>query len=234
MALLFDKAVRSVVEVVAGKLHISVKEIVSGIGTSHPRSGDTVSSAEASHATAHAAAHHSAASHHSTHHSAGKVVESSVIGVVRIQDDAYLAVLLEVSDDSCALVTPPLIRKLMVIIIVALVRCIMTASGHHITEPAVHHALVDRKVDDGLLITVVNAGKSCLFRLSLNYLHLLHDLCRKVLCSELRVVEEEGLAVDRDLGDGLAVSSDGTVRVHLHARKLLEEVLKHVIVRCLE
>ena len=122
----------------------------------------------------------------------------------------------------------------MVIIIIAFVRCIMTASGHHISEPAVHHALVDRKVDDGLLITVVNAGKSCLLGLSLHNLHLLDDLRRKVLCRELRVIKEEGLAVDRDLVDCLTVRCDGTVRVHLHTRKLLQEVLEHIVVGRLE
>ena len=110
----------------------------------------------------------------------------------------------------------------------------MTATCSYVSEPSVHHSLVDREVDDGLLLSVIDTCESSLLGLSLNDLNLLHDVCREVLCRELRVVEEECLSVDGDLLDGLTVRCDSTVRCHFHSRKLLQEIFEHIVVRSLE
>ena len=63
---------------------------------------------------------------------------------------------------------------------------------------------------------------------------LLDHLRGKVLRGELRIVQEEGLAFDGNLGDSLAVRRDVTAVVHLDARELLEEVDQHVRIGGLE
>ena len=110
----------------------------------------------------------------------------------------------------------------------------MSTTGRKVSEPSVHHSLVHRKVNDGLFVSVIDTGKAGLFRFSLHDLDLLDDLCRKVLRCELRVIKEECLSIDSDLIDGLAVCCDGSVRIHFHARELLQEILQHIIVGCLE
>ena len=69
----------------------------------------------------------------------------------------------------------------MFVVVISFVRHVMTAAGHHVSEPAVHHSLIYREVDDSLLLTVVDSGKSCLVRLSFNHLNLLDHLCGEVL-----------------------------------------------------
>ena len=93
---------------------------------------------------------------------------------------------------------------------------------------------LDGKVDDRLLLAVVDAGEFGLLALLVDDLDLLDELGGDVLGGQLGVVQEEGLAVDGYLGDGLAVGGDGAVLVHLHAGKLLEQVLQHVVVGGLE
>ena len=66
---------------------------------------------------------------------------------------------LEVTYDTACLVTPSFVDELMLVIVISFVRCIMSAAGHCITEPSVHHSLVDREVDDELLLTVVDTGE---------------------------------------------------------------------------
>ena len=110
----------------------------------------------------------------------------------------------------------------------------MTTATLKITEPSVHHSFIYRKVDDVLLLTVVDSGKSSLLRLTLHNLHLLDHLGRKVLCRQLRVIKEECLAIDSDLCDGLSVRCDRSIGVHLHTWKFLEEILEHIVIRCLE
>ena len=87
----------------------------------------------------------------------------------------------------------------------------MTAASHYVSEPAVHHTFIYGEVNNGLFLSVIDTGEPCLLRLPLDYLYLFHDIRRKVLCRKLRVIEEEGLAVDSDLVDSLAVCSHSTV-----------------------
>ena len=110
----------------------------------------------------------------------------------------------------------------------------MSASGHYVSEPSLHHARPHREVDDGLFLTVIDSGEHSLIRLLLHNLHLLDHLCRDVLRSKLRVIQEEGLAVDGDLLDGLSIGCNGSIRLHLDSRKLLEEFLEHIVVGSLE
>ena len=62
-----------------------------------------------------------------------------------------------------------------------------------------------------------------------NDLYLVHYLGRQILEGHLRVVEEEGLAADGDLVDGLAVVFYCAVFRYLHARHPLEQVFQHGI-----
>ena len=119
--------------------------------------------------------------------------------------------ILEVTDDGTGLVTPSFIGKLVLVIIISLIRNVMSATSHEISEPSVHHSFIDREVDDEFLLTVVDSGKYRLVRLLLHNLYLLDHLGRKVLGSKLRIIEEESLAVNGDLGDGLTIRCDRSV-----------------------
>ena len=229
-AFFLHSGIRTVIKVVSGKFHITVKKVERAVETCHPRTGLTISASEATHAAAHSAT----AATHSGHHAAGHVHESAVVSIVGVEDNTYLAVFLKITDHTRALVTPAAVKERGFIIIIARIRNIVTATGHEITEPSVHHALVDREVDDSLLVTVIYTCEYSLIRLLLHHLHLFYHLCRKVLRSKLRVIEEEGLSVDGDLRDCLTIGCDRSVGIDFHARKLLEEVLKHIIVRGLE
>ena len=223
-------SVRTVIEIVSGKFHITVEKIECSIETTHPGTGYTVSASESAHSTAHSAA----TATHSLHHSSCEIIESAVICIVRIQDQTYLAVFLEVADHTGTLVAPSVLEGALAISIISLIWHIVSTTGRKVSEPSVHHSLVHRKVNDGLFVSVIDTGKAGLFRFSLHDLDLLDDLCRKILRCELRVIKEECLSIDRDLIDGLAVCCDGSVRIHFHARELLQEILQHIIVRCLE
>ena len=122
----------------------------------------------------------------------------------------------------------------MLVIVISLVRSIVSAATGEVSEPSVHHALVNRKVDDEFLLTVVNTCELRLLGLALHNLHLLHHLCRKVLRSQLRVIKEECLAVNGDLSNGLAIRRYAAVGIHFYSRKLLEQILEHIIVGSLE
>ena len=110
----------------------------------------------------------------------------------------------------------------------------MAGAGHHIAEQAVHHAFLYAQVDDELFVAVVYAGEFGLLRLLLHDLDLVDDLGGDVFRSELRVVQEEGLAINGYLVDCLAVGGNGTIFGDFDAGKLLEELLQHVVVGGLE
>ena len=110
----------------------------------------------------------------------------------------------------------------------------MTAAGHQVSEPAVKHARPHRQIDHSLFLSVVNSCKQRLVRLLLHDLDLLDKLCRDVLRGKLRVVKEERLSIDHDLGYRLSIGCYGTVRSHFHAGKLLQKFLQHIIIGGLE
>ena len=110
----------------------------------------------------------------------------------------------------------------------------MTHAAGNVAEHAVHHTLLHGEVDDGFVVAVVDAGKFGLLTLLLDDLYLFHQFGGQVAGSQLRVVQEEGLAVDGDLGDGFAVGGDAAVFAHFNAGELLEEVHQHIVVRDLE
>ena len=208
--------------VVSSKFHITVVQVEGSVETAHPRCGDAVSTAPAAHSHT-----HSAASAHALHHTAGHIVESTVVGIVSVENDAYLAVIGKSADHSGTLIAE-------VIHIGTSSGDIMSASGHKVSEPSVHHARLHRKVYHSLFLTVINAGEQCLVGFLLHNLDLVDKLCRDVLRCELRVVKEESLAVDGDLGNRLAIGCNRSVCLNLDSWKLLEKLLEHVIVGCLE
>ena len=220
-ALLYHVPYGTVMHIVSGKLHISVKEVECTVQASHPRCSDTVPTAPAAHSTAHSACTHS------LHHTAGHIVEATVVGVVSVKDDAYLTGLCKSSDHRSTLIAP-------IVHIRTRTRHIVSATGHQVTEPSFHHSRLEREVDHCLLLTIVNTGEKRLIGLFLHHLHLFDKLCRNILGCQLRVIKEKCLAVDGDLGDGLTVGCDRSVSLNLHSRKLLEEFLKHIIVGSLE
>ena len=210
----------TVVEVVGAQVHLVAHEVPVAVYAAHPGGSDAVGvSTPAAHSTAHAAT----AAHHVTHHVAGQVVETAVVGVVGIDDDAYLAGLRELAGHEGTLPAP-------VVNGAFLGGKVVTAAGHGVTKDAVHHALLDSEVDDSFLFTVVDAGELGLLALFLDDLDLFHKLGRDVLGGQLGIVQEEGLAGDGDLGDGFTVGGDGTVLRDLNTRELLQKVHQHIVV----
>ena len=214
------------IHVVGTQLHLVVKEVPVAVDTGVPGSGDAVAATEPAAESA-AAAHHAASSHHAAHHVAHKVREAAVVGVVGTGDDAELGTFREAAHHEVAL-EAPVIHGL----------CaggnVVASAGLQVSEDAVHHAALDAEVDDGLVVTVVNAGELGLLALFLHHLHFLDKLGGDVLGSQLRVVHEEGLAVNHDFVDGFSVGGDIAALVHFHAGKLLQEVFQHVVVGDLE
>ena len=221
-----DVGLRAAVKVVAAEVHLVAEEVPVAVDAAHPASQDAVGAAPAA---AHAAATAHSAAAHGAHHRAGHVVEAAVVGVVAVEDDAYLALVGEPAAHEGALIAP-----------VAVIPGqrgrgdIVSAAGHGVAEHAVHHASLDGQVDDGLLFTVVDAGEFGLLGFLFDDLHFLDQLRRDVLRGELGVVEEEGLAADGDLGDGLAAGGDRAVGIDFNARQFLQQVDEHVVVADLE
>ena len=221
-ALGYDVVVGTVEKVVGSQVHLVVEEGPRTVGAGHVRRGDAVSTAHES-----PAASAASAAAHIAHHAAGEVVEAAVIGIVGIEDYAQLPVFGEVADETGALVAPVVRDSLRS-------GDVVSDASHEIAECAVHHTLLDRKVDDGFFLAVVDAGELSLLALLVHHLDAVDYLGGDILGSELRVVQEESLAADGYLFDSLSVGSDGTVVVHLDAGKLLEEVFQYVVVGGLE
>ena len=99
-AFLIDNPVGPVVKVVSAEIHSVVKEGPGSVETGHPGLGDSVPAAPASLAAAHSAA----TSAHSLHHPAGDIVETTVVGVVGIEDEADIALGCELSYEGTALI----------------------------------------------------------------------------------------------------------------------------------
>ena len=192
---------------------------IAAVEAGHVGAGDAVAApaaALAALATAETAAAHPA------HSGSRHIVEATVVGIVGVADEGELLAFGEVGHHRGRLVTRVVYgaRSLQVV----------AATAHHIAEPAVHHALLDAQVEHRLFFTVVDAGEFGLLGFLLHHADLLDDIGRQVLAGDRRIVEEELLAVDLDLADGLAVGSDGTVGGDLDARKPLEQVFQHVVV----
>ena len=210
-------------EIVGAEVHIAVQQSPGAVRTGHVGGGDAVVASPSALAASHAAA----TAAHVAHHRACEVVESAVVGVVAVQDDAELSLLGEIAKECRSLVTPVGVCRVVG-------GNIPSGSGHDVAEGSLHHSGLDVQVDHLLLFTVVDAGELRLLALLVYDLQLVDYLGRDVLRSQLGIVEEEGLAVDGDLGDGLSVHGDGTILADFYAGKLLEEVLKHVVLGGLE
>ena len=224
VGILLDIGFRPIIEVVAAEVHLVAEEVPVAVDAAHPAREDAVGAAPAA---AHAAATAHSAAAHRTHHVAGEVVETAVVGIVAVEDDADLALVGEAAAHEGTLITP-------VVVAVLVLREVMAGSGHRIAEEAVHHAALDGQVDDGFLLAVVDAGEFGLFGFLLDDLDLLNQLRRNVLGSELRVVEKEGLAADGNLGHRLATGSNGSVGFDFEAGEFLQQVDEHVVVADLE
>ena len=96
-----------------------------------------------------------------------------------------------------------------------------------VAEPPLLHAGLHREVDHGLRVAVIEARKHGQIALLLVGLHLVDDLGRQVFGGRLGVVREELLAVDQYLFDLLSVHRHRALSAHLHARHLLQQILKH-------
>ena len=110
----------------------------------------------------------------------------------------------------------------------------MSPAKGNVAEQSFHHSFLDAEVDDGLLLTIVYSGEFSLLGLLLHHLDLLDDLGREVLGCQLRVIQEESLAVDGDLADGLAVVNYAAIFGDFDSWKLLEKFFQHVVVGGLE
>ena len=220
---LFHRPFGAVVEIVPFQFHLVVEKVEGAVHTAHPGRGDTVSAAESATAPAHAAS----AAAHALHHAAGQIIESPVVGIVPVQDDADLAFVGELARKGGTLETiVPLARIRS--------RHVMTATQHHIPERTLFHARMERQIDDGLLVSVVNPRKLGLLRFLVHHLQLLDGFGGDILGCQLRIVQEEGLSVNGYLADGLAIGGNGTVLPYFNTREFLQEVFQHVVVGSLE
>ena len=165
-----DILVRTVVKIITRKVHISVKQSKGTIDTAHPCGRDTVVATETALSTSHAAA----SATHISHHASGDIVETAVIGIVSIEDDAELALVRKTAYHGGTLITP-------VIHIRSGTRHIVSAAAHDISEPALGHTWTQLEVNDCLLLTIIDTCKHGLIRLLLYHLYFLDDLCRNIL-----------------------------------------------------
>ena len=220
---LFYRPFGAVVEIVPFQFHLVVEKVEGTVHTAHPGRGDTVSAAETAAAPAHAAA----TAAHALHHAAGQVVKAPVIGIVPVQDDADLALVGELARKGGTLETiVPLARIRS--------RHVMTAAQHHIPERTLFHARMERQIDDGLIVSVIDTRKLGLLRFLVHHLQLLDGLGGDIFGRQLRIVQEEGLSVNGDFADGLAIGGNGTVLPYFNTREFLQEVFQHVVVGSLE
>ena len=170
--------------------------------------------------TAHGAATHIA------HHRACEVVEAAVVCVVGVEHAADLVVFVEIAYEASGLPAP----------VAGNVGRgdVVAGAAEDVAEQALHHSGFDAEIEDSLLLAVVDSRKFCLVRLLLDNLELIDNLSGKVLGSDLRIVQEEGLSVDCYFADFLTVMSDCSVFGNLHPGDLLQKVLEHIIVCSLE
>ena len=100
--------------------------------------------------------------------------------------------------------------------------------GRDIAEPAFLELLLEFQVHHFFAV----GGHACeLFGIAhlVDDLDLVHHLGRQVLEGHLRVVEEEGLAADRNLLDRLAVVFHRSVAGNVHSGHPLEQVFQHLV-----
>ena len=180
-----DVGVAAVEVVVTHGLHPVIEEVVAQVRAEHIGSGHTAA----------------AAASHSAHHLPSEASEAHVVAVVDIAYDTVLGSVGEVAEEEVAVVAVLVIAHLIH-------REIVSYAGTDVAHQAVHHTLLDREVEHGLLLTVVNSGELGLVGLLPHHLHLVDDLGREVLGSQGRVIHEIGLSVDIYLGDGLSVGRD--------------------------
>ena len=217
-----DILVRTVVEIVSGEVHIAVKKCERAVQSSHPSGGYAVIAAPAA-----LTATHASSASHIAHYAASHIIETTVVGIVSVQDETELALVGEPSYHRGTLISP-------VVHIRPGSRYIVSATAHNVSEPPLCHTGTKLKVDYCLFLAIVNTRKHRLVGFFLHDLDLLHHLCRNVLRSELRIVQEECLSVYCDFLDCLSVCRYRAVSSDLHARKFLEKLLKHIVVRGLE
>ncbi|KAF5040692.1 hypothetical protein DSECCO2_530760 [anaerobic digester metagenome] len=114
----------------------------------------------------------------------------------------------------------------------SLIPILCTISGRCVSKPSVHHTRPDTQIYNSLLLTIVYSGKLRLFRFLLKYLNLFNNLRRKILRSQLRIIEEECLSVNHYFINLLTICSNLSIRVNLNTRKLFQQLLKHITVCC--
>ena len=214
LGVLGDILVAAAEDIVSRHLRL-VAEIEAGVGSQHIRGGDTVVGGAGVGVA------------HRRHHTAGEVVETAVVGIVGVAHDGNLVLLAELGRHSGALESEVVLDGVAVGI--GSVE-ILSRADHRVAEPLAARTLDHRKVDDGLLLAVVNSRELGLLRHTVDDLHLLDGLCGQVLGGHLQVIQEEGAVLDRYLLDLLSVGSHLSV-LDLDARQALEKVLQRLVRR---
>ena len=138
--------------------------------------------------------------------------KSKVVGIVSRTDERQLVSIPESVD----------IKRCLITVVGAISRL-----GR--AKPAILHPFLHRKVDDGLIFTIVNAGHSCQVALSLYYLQLVNHVHRQIFRRHLRVVGEKFLPIHQYLGHLFAIGRYLAVGVNLHTRQSLQQILHHGI-----
>ena len=102
-----------------------------------------------------------------------------------------------------------------------------TVGAIDVAYPSLLHAFLDSKVEHGFLLAIINAGDAAVVALLVVGFEFLDELRRQVLHCHLRVVLEELLAIDHNLGDALAVYLDVAIIVNFCSGQFLDEFVQH-------
>ena len=141
--------------------------------------------------------------------------EASVASIVHVAEHHYSAIILHVRTHH-ALSIPMLCTNRQV----------------DVSQVALVHALLDTKVQHGLLLAVINTGHPCKVTLLVISLHLFYNRCRQVLQSRLRVASHEFLAVNHYLLYLLAIDGNLSTIINLRTRQTFHQFFYYRALRC--
>ena len=100
-----------------------------------------------------------------------------------------------------------------------------TGSQVEIGHKATVHTLLDGKIDDRLLLAILDTRDTCLIALLVVELHVLDDIDGNIFQGRFHVAQHKFLTVEQNLLHGLAVNRDITILIDLGTRDALDEFI---------
>ena len=141
------------------------------------------------------------------HRIAGTVRRPGIVGIVSVQDERNLVFLGkpagEGGSEEPGIAVSPLDEGCLL-----LRRDVMSDSTGNVGEQSPAHSWIERDVDHGFALTVVDSGELALVGLLLDRPDLMDHLGRYVFGGDLRVVQEKGFSFDGDFLHGLPVDGE--------------------------